>query len=69
MEMTREERYLLKKRIFCAPLERRIVAAENPKALAASHVVRKVASVLSMHVDHQLKFDGGECGKPTLEVM
>jgi hypothetical protein len=46
MEMTRQERYLLKKRIFCAPLGRQIDAAEKPKSFAASHVVRKVASVL-----------------------
>jgi hypothetical protein len=46
MQMTRQERYLLKNRIFCAPLERQIDAAEKPKVLAASRVVQKVASVL-----------------------
>jgi hypothetical protein len=45
MEMTRQGRYLLKKGMFCAPLERQIEAAKKPKVLAASHVVRKVASV------------------------
>jgi hypothetical protein len=45
MEMTRQGRYLLKKGMFCAPLERQIEAAKKPKVLAASHVVRKMASV------------------------
>lgn len=45
-EMTRQERYLLNERIFCAPVERQIDAAEQLKVLGASHVVRKVVAVL-----------------------
>jgi hypothetical protein len=46
MEMTQQERWPLKQKIFCAPLGRQIEAAEKLKVLAASHVIRKVASVL-----------------------
>jgi len=46
MEMTRQERELLKKTSFRAPLGRQIDVAEKPKILVAPHVVRKVAPLL-----------------------